>query len=82
MAMMQRKMGETHGSSHCWEVDLWSSYQSQTLENMCNVNAMLMWWNMSHFDFLKHDIDDLVQDCNNSSANALELAQSCAKLLT
>ena len=26
-----------------------------------------------------HDVEGLVQDCNNSIANALELLQSCTK---
>ena len=31
------------------------------------------------YKWSKDDVDSLVQDCGNSSANALELLQSCTK---
>ena len=35
--------------------------------------------NMSILEKTDNDIDGLVQDCSNSSANTLELLQSCTK---
>ena len=41
----------------------------------CTVCSIACWgWHQR-----KHHIDGLVQDCNNSIANALELLQSCTK---
>ena len=39
-------------------------------------------WDFVRFQFKKdfECIDDLVQDCSNSIANAMELLQSCTKL--
>ena len=34
-----------------------------------------------YFSITLYDIDGLVQTCSNSTANALELLQSCTKLL-
>ena len=37
-----------------------------------NAENVSIWWR-------HHDIDGFVQDCSNSSANSLELLQSCTK---
>ena len=43
----------------------------------CNVFAAHKWISLQIN--LNHDTDDLMQDCSNSSANVLELLQSCTK---
>ena len=47
------------------------------LEDPSNISPDLV-FNMPH---VNQHIDGLVQDCSNSIANALELLQSCTKLL-
>ena len=40
----------------------------------------MLWWESNSFDINVGYIDDLVQDCSNSSALAMELLQHCIKL--
>ena len=54
-------------TADCWLNVIWTHTQTAVEERIC-------WWN-------SYDFNDLMQDCSNSIANALELEQSCTKPL-
>ena len=54
-------------SNKAWTIREWQRQQIETRTQI------------THLTQNKHHIDGLVQDCNNSIANAMELVQSCTK---
>ena len=57
----------------------WSKFPQTWLPSSIVVLTIATRWHVPLF--LDHQIKGLVQDCSNSSANALELLQSCTKPL-
>ena len=63
-----------HSDSYFTQVGSWGTKLFQLMAWYLNSND-LSWTSVDQFAW--HHIDSLVQDCSNSSANALELLQSC-----
>ena len=52
---------------------------SASLSYALSAMSVLLCSNMQVLHYIQYHIDDLVQDCSVSSANALEILQPCTK---